>query len=343
MSNLNQEVRVGLFGYGYWGRNYYRALTELSGVKISFVCDNNSNIKGTIPESIQFFEDPERAIEEGGVDAVFIITPAGTHKEIVLQALKRGLNSFVEKPALLSSFDLNTVLSRKPSNALFFPGHIYAYNEMVKSFVKGVMDSGETMNSISSWRMALGPVRRDVGCVWDLLPHDLTIFDLLDIGRPVSVSCTAQSPLKLQHEDITHCDIRYASGLVASVELSWIFPYKIRRTSVITDSSIYTLDETNKDLPISFVRFQNGLLEGANNVAYNGLTTNQYINKIDSAKSEPLKNMIKTFLEAVSTDDQRGDKDEILRATMVISTVEAVIKSIFEGGLRINVSLHDSS
>ena len=154
MNDLNQEVKVGLFGYGYWGRIYHRALSELRGVKISYVCDSNSNVKGSIPEGTKFFKDPENAIDEGGVDAVFVITPAGTHKEIVLRALKKGLNTFVEKPALLSSSDLNTVLSQKPSHALFFPGHIYAYNDIVKSFVKSVIDSRESVNSLTSWRMA---------------------------------------------------------------------------------------------------------------------------------------------------------------------------------------------
>ena len=341
MNDLNEEVKIGLFGYGYWGRIYHRALTELRGVKISYVCDSNSNIEGIIPGGTSFFTDPEKAIDEGGVDAVFVITPAGTHKEIVLRALKKGLNTFVEKPALLSSSDLNTVLSQKPSNALFFPGHIYAYNDMVKSFVKSVKDSGERLNSLTSSRKALGPIRSDVGCVWDLLPHDLTIFDLLDIGVPVSVACTAHYPLKLGHEDIAHCDIHYTSGLAASVELSWIFPYKFRRSTVITESSIYVFDETNKDLPIGFVRFQNGILEGVNNVAYNMLTTNQYINKISSAKSEPLKNMIRTFIEAVSTGDQREGIVEIQRAKMIISTIEAVLKSILGGGRKTNIKMSE--
>lgn len=340
MNNVNYKVRVGLFGYGYWGRTYHRALTELSGVEISYICDTNSNIRGIIPENTPFFKDPEKALDEGGVDAVFVVTPAGTHKEIVLGALKKGLNSFVEKPALLSSSDLNTVLSKKPSKTLFFPGHIYAYNDMVKSFVKSVIDGGERVNSISSWRTALGPIRSDVGCVWDLLPHDLTIFDLLDIGDPVSVSCTGHYPLKLDHEDIAHCDIHYSSDLVVSVELSWILPYKVRRTSVITDSAIYIFDETNKDLSVGFVKFQKGFLEGTNNIAYNRLSTKEYINKINFVKSEPLKNMIGTFLEAVSSNNTLGDRNEILRAKMVIPTIEAVLMSIREGGRKINIRLN---
>ena len=121
MNNVNYKVRVGLFGYGYWGRTYHRALTELIGVEISYICDTNSNIRGIIPENTPFFKDPEKALDEGGVDAVFVVTPAGTHKEIVLGALKKGLNSFVEKPALLSSSDLNTVLSKNHRKRCFSP------------------------------------------------------------------------------------------------------------------------------------------------------------------------------------------------------------------------------
>lgn len=340
MTDTYHEVNVGLFGYGYWGRNYHRAIAELNGVKVSYVCDANSGVRDLIPGNISFFNDPEKAIEEGKVDAVFVITPAETHKEIAIKALKKGLNLFVEKPALLSSSDLRDVLSKKRSNTLFFPGHIYAYNDMVKTFVNSIMETGEQINSASSWRMALGPVRNDVGCVWDLLPHDLTIFDLLNVGKPVSVSCIGDFPLKLDNEDAAHCDIRYASGLVASVELNWLFPYKVRKTSVITDKSIYLFDETSKDLPVSFIRFKNSIIEGANNVAYNRLTPNQYINRINSTKSEPLKNMINTFLEVVASDNKQGDKDEIRRSKMVIATIEAALRSIREDGRRINIILN---
>lgn len=48
-------------------------------------------------------------------------------------------------------------------------------------------------------------------------------------------------------------------------------------------------------------------------------------------------NMINTFLEAVVTDDKQGDRDEILRAKMVIPTIEAVLRSIHEGGREINI------
>jgi hypothetical protein len=67
------------------------------------------------------------------------------------------------------------------------------------------------------------------------------------------------------------------------------------------------------------------------------MTTNQYIKKIDSSRTEPLMNMINTFLEAVVTDDKQGDRDEILRAKMVIPTIEAVLRSIHEGGREINI------
>ena len=337
MEEFQSKARVGLIGYGYWGRNYHRALSELKGVEVTYVCDANSSFRDRVLGNISFFDDPQKAIAEGGVDAIFVITPAETHKEITINALKNGLNLFVEKPALLSSSDLNIVLSQKRRNTLFFPGHIYAYNDMVKSFVKSIKETGEEINSATSLRMALGPVRNDVGCIWDLLPHDLTIFDLLNVGKPVSVSCKAQYPLKLNHEDIAHCNIHYSTNFVASVELNWIFPNKVRKTSVITNKSLYSFDETNKDLPIGFIKFENGIPEGANKVAYSRLTANQYINGIDFPRSEPLKNMIKTFLGAVTSNNQEGDRDEIIRAKMIISTIEAIIKSIHDDGRMVNI------
>lgn len=36
---MSSKIRGGLIGYGYWGPNYARALTELPEMSLGFVCD----------------------------------------------------------------------------------------------------------------------------------------------------------------------------------------------------------------------------------------------------------------------------------------------------------------
>jgi predicted dehydrogenase len=341
MNNLKHEVKVGIIGFGYWGKTYFRALREIDGVKVSYICDSNEKVRDIIPESISFFNDPQKAIEDGDSDTVFIITPAESHKQIAIEALKNNLNIFVEKPAFLSKSDLNFVMSKKRPDTLLFPGHIYAYNDMVNSLVQELVGTGEAIYSITSTRMALGPIRTDVGCTWDLLPHDLTIIDLLGVGEPVSVSSTAQYPLRLNHEDISNCNIEYSTGLVANVELSWIYPYKVRRTSITTSKSIYFFDETSKEIPLGIVPFKSNISEEINKMAYNRVLGNEYVKKIDFEKTEPLKNMIKTFISAVDSDDRQADRREIMRAKMIISTIEATLDSISKSGKKVNIKLNN--
>ena len=334
---MEPKTKVGLFGYGYWGKTYHRVISEIEGVEISYICDANDRIKDQIPLGIKFFNDPQKAIDDGGAEAIFIITPAGTHRDIATHALRNGLDTFVEKPAILSSNDLNTVLIHKQRRSVFFPGHIYAYNDMVKSLAKSLKPSEEDIVSTTSSRMALGPVRNDVGCIWDLLPHDLTIFDILGFGRPVAVSCTGQYPLKLIHEDIAHANIHYLSGLDVSVELSWIFPKKIRQTSIVTEKSLFIFDETSYDMPLGVIRFKGNIPESVNEIIYNRLPQAHYFEKISYSAAEPLKNMIQSFLDAVKSENTRGDTDEIRRAKIIIPTIEAALASMANDGEKVNI------
>ena len=190
-----KELRVGIIGYGYWGKIYYRILSELQNVEIKFICDANKNVKEKIPLGVAYYDDPEKAIENGGADKVFIITPALTHKDLIAISIKNNLDTFVEKPALINLKDFDYIMKIKNNGTLFYPGNVYAHNDMVKALSNNLSGQKEDIISIASNRLSLGPIREDVGCLWDLFPHDLTIFDMLNIGEPTSVSCKGIYPL----------------------------------------------------------------------------------------------------------------------------------------------------
>ena len=56
------------------------------------------------------FGDYRRALDAGGLDAVVICSPAGTHAEVALAALDAGLHVFVEKPMCLTLADADAIV-----------------------------------------------------------------------------------------------------------------------------------------------------------------------------------------------------------------------------------------
>src|SRR5262249_4727575 len=52
-------------------------------------------------------------LEAGGLDAVLIASPAGTHAEVVLSTLAAGLHVFVEKPMCITLADADAIAAAR--------------------------------------------------------------------------------------------------------------------------------------------------------------------------------------------------------------------------------------
>ena len=98
-----KNIKVGLIGYGYWGKNIARNLYDLKVLTCIF--DNNfssiDKAKELYPE-LTFYSDIN-SILNSNIDAVFISSPAKTHNELVKMSLKAKKHVFVEKPLCLKT------------------------------------------------------------------------------------------------------------------------------------------------------------------------------------------------------------------------------------------------
>src|SRR5207244_3629049 len=59
------------------------------------------------------FGDYRGALDAGGLDAVVVCSPAGTHAEVVLAALDAGLHVFVEKPMCITLADADAIVAAR--------------------------------------------------------------------------------------------------------------------------------------------------------------------------------------------------------------------------------------
>ena len=97
-----KNIKVGLIGYGYWGKNIARNLYDLKVLTCIF--DNNFSSIDKAKElysELTFYSDIN-SILNSNIDAVFISSPAKTHNELVKMSLKAKKHVFVEKPLCLN-------------------------------------------------------------------------------------------------------------------------------------------------------------------------------------------------------------------------------------------------
>ena len=82
-------------------------------------------------------------------------------------------------------------------------GHVFHYKPSVRALVK-LMQAGELgkIHYIDSIRVNLGLFRSDVNVLWDLAPHDLSIFEAILGKMPKRVhavgACHVPHPTTLQ-------------------------------------------------------------------------------------------------------------------------------------------------
>lgn len=92
-----QEVRLGIIGYGRVGQRFPAEANVVSGVSLTGFYDINPDI--TLPEGLRRYASPEELIAD--VDAVYIATPHLTHYLYIRQALQAGRHVLCETPMVL--------------------------------------------------------------------------------------------------------------------------------------------------------------------------------------------------------------------------------------------------
>jgi predicted dehydrogenase len=239
---------VGLAGLGYWGPNLARNLDEHPDVRLTWICDRDeqalARAASRFPEArhTNRFED---LLGDESLQAVAIATPVVTHFELAGQALLAGKHVFVEKPlALSSTLGEQLVALAEERGLVLMPGHLLLYHPGVGK-LKELVASGDLGRLLYVYgnRQNLGQIRRDENALWSLGAHDLSVILHLVDEEPIEAWARGESFLNPGVEDVVFCYLRFPSGVVAHMHLSWLDPHKMRRMTVVGDRKMAVFDD----------------------------------------------------------------------------------------------------
>lgn len=246
--DIDEVINVGIIGCGNWGRNYVRHFAQIPGAGLVTCCDTNAKVLLAIRERyplVRLTKNYRDIIADSRIDAVVIATPPGEHYRIARACLLRGKHVLVEKPFTLSSeegYQLADIAEK--TGKVLMVGHIMDYHPGMR-LVKKYIQSGELgkIFYLHSTRTSLGIVREDVSVLWDKAPHDIaTLLYLLD-EEPVSVAATGQAFVNDGVEDVVFITVRFASGIIANIHVSWLDPCKTSRTTIIGEKKMIVFDD----------------------------------------------------------------------------------------------------
>jgi predicted dehydrogenase len=250
--NGADPVRVAVVGLGYWGPNLVRNLHELPEAEVVWACDVREEALATlgrrypvIPPTTSF----DRVLEDPAVEAVVVATPVSTHYSLALAALAAGKHVFVEKPLASSSADARALVDAADDrHRVLMPGHTFLYSPPV-TMIGDLIAAGELgeIYFISTSRVNLGIHQSDVSVIWDLGPHDFSILRYWLDEVPSTVAAMTRECVMPNTPDVAFIHVAFASGAVAHVELAWLAPSKLRRTTIVGSQRMVVYDDTSNE------------------------------------------------------------------------------------------------
>ena len=249
---LAEPVTTGVVGLGYWGPNLIRNLNELDAADLRWVCDLDEERLRPISKrypAVRATRSYDDLIHDPELEAVAIATPVSTHYPLALAALEAGKHVFIEKPLAASSVEARRLAQVADERGLtLMPGHTFLYSPPV-NMIRDLIHSGELgdVYFISMSRVNLGLHQSDVSVAWDLGPHDFSILRYWLDETPSHLSAMSRSCVFPQIPDVAFINLEYPGGVIAHVELSWLAPSKLRRTTVVGSRKMVVYDDVSNE------------------------------------------------------------------------------------------------
>ena len=303
------KSKVGLIGFGRWGKNICRNL-EFFNV-LEKIYDKDSKVLSRyVNKKIKIAKNTDELILSKDIDSIFIASPASTHKNYIIQSLLNNKNVFVEKPLCLSldeAYEIKKI--SKQVNKIVFVGHLLqyhnAFNELKKNVQLGKIGK---LKIIKANRLNFGSIRQKESVLYDLTSHDISmILSIYKYSKDIA--------------DYINVILYFENDTIAIINSDWISPYKEHRFSVFGSKGSLIFDDV-KDWSEKLI-FNPSLISDDKKITYEPEII------LPVTKHEPLKEEIETFLKCVKNKRVPiTNIDEALNVQIVLNMIEEKLKAV---------------
>src|SRR4029079_6086892 len=314
---MSAPTRIAGVGLNYWGPNLVRNFDGLA--ELAWLCDLDDAHLAPLAERYPHARPTSTyadMLADESLDAVVIATPVPTHYELAKQALEAGKHVFVEKPPAMRAWEIDQLVALAAERELvLMPGHLLLYHPGVHK-LKELIDGGELGDVLCVYgnRQNLGIVRANENALWSLGVHDLSvILHLLDEEPELA---TAQGSWSIHEgvEDVVFCFLRFPSGKIAHMHLSWLDPHKMRKMTVVGREKMVVFDDMEPERKVTVYEKK---AESSGAIASGDI----HIPKI--ATTEPLRLECQSFLELIGGEHDRAkvaqDGARVVRALEMLT------------------------
>lgn len=294
-------LKAAVIGCGAMGRNHLRVLSELEGVELVAAADGDAaRLDGLAKRfDVQTFTSHHELFQGVRPNFVVVAVPTLAHFQVVQDAMNHGIHTLVEKPIAASVEEAESLAAlARQTGMLLAVGHIEHFNPAITE-LKRRLEAGELGRIFQAHIRRLGPFParvRDVGVVLDLATHDIDVLRYLISGAVQRVYAETEQNIHTAHEDMVNALLRFANGVVASLDINWLTPTKVRTLTLTGERGMFLVDYLMQDLTFYSNDYANTHWEALK--ALTGVSEGSMIRyKID--KREPLRVELENFARAV--------------------------------------------
>lgn len=334
-------IRIGVIGCGYWGPNLIRNFDTLPDCEVLMVCDTSAErldaMKKRYPH-IAITQHSDIVINNPEIDAIALCTPVHTHYHLARRCLESKKHTFVEKPLAESTKQCQHLIDLANANhCILMVGHTFLYSLVVQK-IKEIIQSGELgdIQYIASRRLNLGLFQKDINCMWDLAPHDISIILYLLEKSPITINCQGKAHVTDDIEDVINLTMDFNNGCFASIHNSWLDPNKVREMTLVGTKKMLLYDDTE---PLEKIRIYDKHVK--NPPYYNSFAEFQFSYHYGDTYSpyiqqkEPLQIECSEFLNSIVTGDKPLTSGE--NGLEVVRILESATKSLKQNGNKITL------
>lgn len=239
----DQTVRLALIGCGSFAEDVVVTLGQLPEARIVAVCDSNRAAAEAFGTRLGLpcFTDIQRLLADSDAQAVIIMTPHFTHRDLAVAAAEAGRHVFCEKAMATTVAECHAMIAAADAHAVkLMVGHkrrlrpaFATMGEVLRSGVLGEVQvltvTGYHDREMHGWwarRAAVGGLMFWAGV------HDVDTLRFL-CGEVESVYAVAgaKTHTNSDYSDSVSAILRFQSGAVGSLQVSPYYPLREYRTS----------------------------------------------------------------------------------------------------------------
>jgi inositol 2-dehydrogenase len=298
------RLAVGLIGVGRLGRVYARDLAgRIAETRLVAVADPVGTLAQEVAAEFdvpRHYTDPQALIDDAAVEAIVIVSPTDTHRQLVIAAAQRGKPTFCEKPPALSLDEIAAMKDAIAKSGIFFQMGFMRRFDSGYAAAKKQIEGGRIGMPLVFKSTSRDPFRPSLeyanpkssgGMLIDMGIHD---FDLArwfmgDVKTVATIGATIAYPELMTVGDIDNAvaSLTFTSGKIGVVDLSrsGIYGYDI-------STEILGLEGT---LKIGYLRETPVMVLTKNSVSHD--TVPYFMERFRDAYTTQLQNFAQNVLQ----------------------------------------------